>query len=347
MNATRTAQLPVIATSPNFDTQVVADAVTAQFGLSGEFVQLVSERDQNFCLSVGNGTRYVVKVTCAVEDPSVSDFQIAALRHLENGGMQGVPRIVATTAAHDCGRITSDDGKIHCLRIVTYIDGALLADVDITPNLAAGFGRRIAQLDRSLLNFSHVGDSPVLLWDTQRAGGLLALTGHISNSSIRDLVEEVLRDFLERVMPGLDALGNQVIHNDANTENVLVDAAGEVSGIIDFGDMLRAPRIIEVATAASYLRADGNQLLRLIAPFVAGYHSENPLRDDELDVLFDLIRTRFSMTLTILSVRLAAGDKRDLYSEKAVGTERGAADFLRALSDLGKQEFLREILVEI
>jgi len=36
---------------PGFDASVVAEAVTQQFGLAGDYALLVSERDQNFCLT--------------------------------------------------------------------------------------------------------------------------------------------------------------------------------------------------------------------------------------------------------------------------------------------------------
>ena len=56
------------------------------------------------------------------------------------------------------------------------------------------------------------------------------------------------------VKPRLAGLRHQVIHNDYHLFNVLVaqDDASRVTGIIDFGDMIRAPLVAEVATAAAY-----------------------------------------------------------------------------------------------
>ena len=77
----------------------------------------------------------------------------------------------------------------------------------------------------------------------------------------------------------LRPLPTQVIHGDANPGNVLL-ARGSI-GFIDFGDSMRAPRIFDVAIAASYLR-DNDEPLHLICAIPAGLHTigaVNPGRD--------------------------------------------------------------------
>ena len=53
---------------------------------------------------------------------------------------------------------------------------------------------------------------------------------------MRHQVERVLSRFGKSVGLTLASLPRQVIHNDANPENVLVNTKGVVSGFIDFGD---------------------------------------------------------------------------------------------------------------
>ena len=107
-----------------------------------------------------------------------------------------------------------------------------------------------------------------------------------------------------------------------------MDADDDVSGFIDFGDALKAPRIIEVATAAAYLRAGGENPLKFIEAFVKGYHQRSPLSETELNLLFDLIRTRLAMTLIILYWRLTARDEDDPYRQKTLDNESNAFEFL-------------------
>jgi hydroxylysine kinase len=328
---------------PDFATQAVAAAVLDQFGLAGDYEPLVSERDQNFRLSTNDGARYVVKVTSLTEDPIVTECQIAALIHLEGHGVSWVPKVVRTMSGDDHGVIHGEDGAEICLRVVTWLSGRLLSDVELTEETARQFGQQLAELDLAFSDFSHEGEQQVLLWDTQRADRLRRLLDHVDDSDVRCEVESVLDTFVNNVSPALKTLSSQMIHNDANTENILLDSDGAVSGIIDFGDVLKAPRIIEVSTAAAYLRADGDDRLRVIAPFVAGYHHRSPLLQAELELLFDLIRTRLSMTLIILYWRLSARDENDPYRQKTLASESDAFDFLRFLSSVGHDAFLNRI----
>jgi hydroxylysine kinase len=346
MTAASKTFLSNAAPAPRLGEKVVANAVAEKFGLVGEYAALVSERDQNFRVKTADGTRFVAKVTNATEDRGATDFQIAALVHLEACGIMGVPRIIRTTSGGNRSTIHADDGSELCLRVVSWIDGHLLNDTDVTPEIAGRFGRRLAEMDMALESFEYEGDGDVPLWDLQRAGQLRGLLIHVSDRNIRDQVEAVLDNFDKRVTPALKALPTQVIHNDANTENILLDASGDVSGIIDFGDALRAPRIIEVSIAAAYLRAVGEDRLRIIAPFVAGYDHRSPLLDTELDLLFDLVRTRLSMTLVILYWRLSARDEDDPYRKKTLEGESDAFEFLKFLTELGGDRFLQRLARE-
>lgn len=333
----------ILAEPPSLAVDTVAAAVETQFCLVGDYTQLVSERDQNFRLVTNDGKRYVVKVTSVSEDPLVTDFQIATLIHLEGKGVAGVPRIVRTPSGIDRGVIQAEEGAEFCLRVVTWLDGQLLSDVGATPDTVKRLGLRLAQLNRALKGFSHAGESQYLLWDSQRAGDLRALLIHVDDKATRAQVEKALDDFDSNVSPALGGLPGQIIHNDANDDNILLDSNGDVSGIIDFGDMLKAPRVIEVSTAASYLRAAGDPL-ELIEPFVAAYNRENPLSDPEKELLFDLIRIRLSMTLILLYWRLEARHEDDPYRQKAIATNRNALQFLEDLSEVGRKGFNRRII---
>lgn len=339
MNSTTDTLKSIAAEPPRLETSHVASVVAEQFGLVGDYVSLVSERDQNFRLTTPTKERFVVKVTSLVEEPVVTDFQIAALIHLQESGIQGVPRIVRTTAGSDRGSIAIGNGREACLRVVTWLDGRMLVDSDVTPDVARSLGHRLAELDLAFRNFAHEGDRQVLLWDTQRAGELRSILVHVDDRVVREQLDAVLDAFDRSVKPALNSLPTQVIHNDGHAENILLDANNEVCGIIDFGDMLRAPRIIEVSTAAAYLRTDAPDPLELIAPFVSAYHSRNPISAVEVDLLFDLIRTRQAMTLILFYWRLMARDENDSYRQKLLETENETFDFLRHVSNLGRTVF--------
>jgi len=332
---------PVTIEPPDFSTGVVAAVVAEKFNLFGEYTRLVSERDQNFRLRTSAGQGFVVKVTGLLEDRISTDFQIAVLSHFEESGFNYAPRVFRTVSGEKRCLITSDAGEDYCLRIVTWLDGSLLKDVELTTSNAKRFGQRLAELDLSLENFHFEGDGQAGLWDMQDAFQLSCLLPHVDSEKVRNHARAVLTRFDESVITALRALPGQAIHNDANPENILIDPDGYISGFIDFGDALKAPRIIDVATAASYLRTGGNNPLKFIEAFVDGYHQRSPLSDAEFHLLFDLVRTRLAMTLIILYWRLTARDEDDPYRQKTLENERNAFEFLVFLSDLGNHAFNR------
>ena len=112
---------------------------------------------------------------------------------------------------------------------------------------------------------------------------LRRLLQHVPDRDLRRLLEKALDDYGARVEPRLPELRRQLIHGDLHASNVLVDASEAVCGVIDFGDMVRAPLINDVAVSASYLRVTADDPLRLVARFVAGYETLTPLEDVEID----------------------------------------------------------------
>ena len=158
-------------------------------------------------------------------------------------------------------------------------------------------------------------------------------------AELQRLVGDCIDAFDQRLAPVFPALRTQVIHNDLNPGNVLLTDAEPpgVAGVIDFGDMLRAPLVVDVAIAASYLRTTADRLAAARA-FVAGFESELPLEVEERKLLFDLTRTRLAATITILYWRAAARSADDPYLKKAL-EERGAERYLRHLSRLGSERF--------
>lgn len=329
----------IAAQPPTCTPDAVAAAVAEQFGLTGDYAPLVSERDQNFCLTIPGGRRFVVKVTSLQEAPGTSDFQLGALLYLE-GRSVNAPVIVRTLQGGAYGLIGTRDAP-HRLRVVTWIDGESLLAAGIDEARAARLGESLGRLDNALRDYSHTGENPVLLWDLQRAAELRPLVDIIDDSPVRQTVARVIDDFEANVLPALKSLATQAIHGDTNPENVLVMNDG--IGFIDFGDMVRAPRIFDVAIAAAYLRCLGDDPLVFIRPFVAGYHAVATLQDAETRLLFDLVRARLATTITLLYWRLRDRPADDDYRRKSLTVERTASRFLAALERMGRASFARQI----
>jgi len=301
---------------------------------------LLGERDQNVRVDSDTGQCFVLKIAGVVEDPVVTDCQVQVLLHLEqNGCPVAVPSVRRTVAGEPSTEIIRGSDR-HIARLVTWVAGVQMSEVSLSADIAWSFGQKLAQLGESLRGFRHAGEHQVLSWDMQRLLQLRPILHHIDDTEARQLASAVLDDFEMRALPVFPGLRQQLIHSDANRENVLLDT-GEtgVMGFIDFGDMLRAPLVVDVAVAASYLRAFEDDALQFIVSFVAGYHSVRNLETAEFELLFDLIRARLATTVSMLYWRLSARSKDDAYRQSTLSQESGAQVFLARLDGVGRKAF--------
>lgn len=335
-----TALMAITAAAPTIDQSVVMQAVHEQFGLRGEYSSLVSERDQNFLLRTADARQFLVKVTSAVEEAATTDFQIGALQHIAKTGGILAPGVVPTLSGDPSGQLRSA-GNSHRLRVMTWVNGEQLEKSHIDTALAERFGRALAELDLALQGYSHPGENPALLWDLHRVTELRDLLDAIRDPTVQVGVTKAIDDYENHVVPALPMLRAQVIHSDANPENVLV--AGKRLGFIDFGDAIKAPLVFDVAIAASYMRVFDGDPTMLIEPFIGGYHAVLPLHAIENRLLFDLIRARLTTTITLLYWRLRTRPENDPYRQKALDLEGGAEKFLTALDTLGRSAFNNKI----
>jgi Ser/Thr protein kinase RdoA (MazF antagonist) len=149
------------------------------------------------------------------------------------------------------------------------------------------------------------------MWDLKHASSIRNLLIHIPDAAQRELAERILDNFETYVLPILPRLRAQVIHNDLNPNNVLVsgDDPNRIAGIIDFGDMVHAPLVNNLAVAAAYQPTSLDHPLAGAADLVTAYNAVLPLEPGEIDILFDLIATRMVLTVGI------SGWRATLYPE--------------------------------
>lgn len=313
---------------PVFGQDQVAALLSRHWGLRGRLSPLTSERDLNHRLDAPEG-RFVVKIANAAEPHALTRFQNRALRHAAAADATlPIPRVIAARDGAD--DVLLPDGNL--MRVLSWVEGAPLAGLPRT----GPQGRAVATLGARLLRALRGLDDPaadhVLQWDIRHAAALRPLLPHIEDPDLRALCTRVLDRFDADVAPALPALPWQVIHGDLNPHNILGDPGDpdRVTGILDFGDMVRTPRLCDLAVAASYRIAPEDALGSLTA-FAAAWHAIDPLTPAERDHLFDLVAARMVTTVAITAFRAARYPENAAYILRNVPSARAGLAAFAAL----------------
>ncbi|MET9259419.1 phosphotransferase [Amycolatopsis sp. NPDC004079] len=287
-----------VVTEP-LDEAVVLAALQKLHGLSGRLERIASEKDETFVLHTADA-RYLVKVSGeAWEDLAL---QTAVLRHLERTAPElPVPVVKSGVDGADLHDIASG----RSLRVLSFLPGEPLAESAADPE---PFGRWHGQLTRALAGFP---GKRTLLWDLRHLGALVPLLDTVDGPH-RTLAQEVLAEFAFRVRPG--ELETQLVHNDMSPHNLLVDARGELAGILDFGDVLTTAVIFDLAIALSnLLDADATDPWAAPLAWLRGYLQIRPVAEEELALLPLLATARLLQRALIASWRARRDPARAEY----------------------------------
>lgn len=256
------------------------------FGVVADVVPMPGERHLNSRLDVGGRPRYLLKVYAADTPEADLALQNALLAWLSGAG---------TTSLAAAGTAVVD-GESRTVHLLDWLDGQEWSRAG-TPDPArfAALGAAVARLDRALADFDHPGLDRSYRWNPLQATEL---------ATALPLLDDVERPFaaaaldrLAELLPELRELPQQAIHNDANENNVIVSDDGSIAGIIDLGDVVRAPRACGLAVALAYAQLDVRDPVSAACQVVSGYHQETPLTAREIRLLPDLVDIRLAMSI--------------------------------------------------
>jgi len=269
------------------------------YGVAAAIHPLSGERDCNFHLRGADQREFVLKIIDLAAGADATDCQIRVLRHLaEQDAALPIPRVLATLAGGDVGSVHAAGGT-YAVCLMGYLPGQLLAQRPPAAPLLHDLGLTLARLDHALRGFFHPALAQRLAWDVRRLPELLEYAPYIEPVALRKSVESVSAALKERLR-ALRALRSQAIHGDCHAHNLLVDAQnGAISGILDFGDMIHAPVVLEPAVAMSELLTDDLAPIDALSTLLQGYAQRQPLEAAEVEVLYDLIAARHAVTILV------------------------------------------------
>jgi Ser/Thr protein kinase RdoA (MazF antagonist) len=298
----------------NFDTYGIVSTIKENYQLDVSAKKLPGELDLNFYLETPGGAAYIFKVANQNELRVNLELQNACIRHLlsKNLGLT-VSTLVTSITNQDILELKSDTGNIRLARLLTWVEGRVLASVNPhSTNLLERLGEMCGTLCLSLVDFDHPAAHRFMKWNPSEA---LWIKPHLINfrGERKELVAYFLTLFETTALPLLPHLRKSINYNDANDYNVLVSHDAEnptVPGVIDFGDLVYTHTVNELAIAIAYAIMGKTDPLEAACHIVTGFNNKLQLTEQELKSLFPLTIARLLISITCSELnRLGASRK--------------------------------------
>ncbi|OCB74803.1 aminotransferase class III-fold pyridoxal phosphate-dependent enzyme [Flavobacterium crassostreae] len=311
----------------NFSETTIQQLVQDHYGLTTTAKALNGYEELNFLLSDEKKEKYILKITNEAHSFPFLEAQVAIIAHLANSKM-------ATHFQHFCFNKQGEaltkiekDSKTYYVRILNFLEGTFWVDQAVKSNeLHTNLGAFMGSMDSELQHFSHPAMHRNYSWDISRATEANDALHHILNHEKRRIAGYFLLQFETEVLPKIHHLRHAYIHNDANDYNVLTQG-NQISGLIDFGDMVYTALINNLAITCTYAMLEEKEPLEVATAIVKGYHSSYSLTEQEVGVLYYLIAARLCISVT----QSAYNSSLDSNNEHHFITEKPAWNLLYQL----------------
>lgn len=303
----------------------------ARLGAVRRCAALPSYDDQNWRVEVRDTTTYVLKIAAAGAacrgcvnsegTKAALECEHAMMRAVRTAGVRA-PTVIASDGGDTLVQFAWE-ARTCFARVISWVPGRPLSALrgHDSSDLDRALGQVLAACDGALQRMAPRDDNAdaadrVLAWD-------LANASRVSRPYLDELFDDELRKRIEAALDAFDvflaspeytALPRQLIHGDANDENILVD--DDAPGLVDFGDFVRSCRVFDLAILLAYALFDGQggRMASLVSDasldpgetllvqqractIVKAYHAVCPLQREELDALYVLIRARNCQTI--------------------------------------------------
>lgn len=277
------------------------------YGLSARINQLAGERDLNYRVTTDQGD-YILKIHDASEQKFI-ELQQELLARVSQIKKLTEPQVVLSKSGKSI--INLPNGKI--ARLLTWADGKLYSEVTPGAELKLSLGKAVATIDKAIKDFDYSQYQEIINrpfgWNITQSANLVEQIKLITDENLRAEVSKVFEKAITSALPTLNSFDFQLIHNDANDNNIIVSDEGghnSVTALIDFGDVIAAPRICGLAVACAYAIENHDDPIYDILSVVHGYHLISPLTACELEILFDLIKLRIATSITMAAIQITA-----------------------------------------
>jgi hydroxylysine kinase len=277
------------------------------YGVTGTTGRLRGERSHNTRLTTADGDEYVLRIASASEPAAMIDCHALALVHIERTDPSlPIPRMLAARNGQLVPAVELD-GRSHRVRLETYLPGITFQDGQaVSPAGLSAIGELLGGVAVALADFDHPAAWGFMPWDIAN-GLVLDETLNADLPGDARVLTNRARPRIESATATMTRLDRQVIHNDGHTGNLLRadGSSDQVTGLIDFGDMVHTVTVADIAVAGASLIPHQSDPEAALAALSAGYHTRRPLTHDEVRAIPDLMLARLVLSTLLVDYQLA------------------------------------------
>ena len=302
-------------------TNEVEKIVKKEYGILGSASKLQGEIDINYKISTKNSQDYILKISRPDSTSDYLDFQIKILKFI-NSKNKNLPisKIILNQKNKNITEIVDSYGNKRIIRLLKWIPGRMWSSVNPQlDDLRYSLGEKSGIITKLLKGFDHKIAHREFEWDISQS---LWTKKHLNlfDTDQKKILKYFQKEF-ELKNDDYATLRKAVIHSDINDNNIIVSedlVNPSVKSIVDFGDAINTQIINEVGTVCAYGIMNQNDPLDAALPIILGYHSVYPLKENEIEHLYNVIAMKLviSVTKSAINKTKEPGNKYLLISEQ-------------------------------
>ena len=207
-----------------------------------------SERDKNFLIIIDSKKSYVLKISNSAESKQLLDLQDYVLSKL--GKSNSLKRYVPKKIHSNIKRYTDLTNRKSYVRILKFIEGKMYANVKPNNALEESLGKLLGNLSKELQSLMKPSALRKFQWDPSNIKWIEKEIKIFSKKK-KTIILKNIEEHKIFVLKNLNKLRFSLTHGDANNYNLVVKN-NKISGLLDYGDIIYAPTINDLAISLSY-----------------------------------------------------------------------------------------------
>ena len=257
--------------------------------------KLYSERDKNFIININNRLTYVLKISNPEESINLLKLQDFVLKKLNK--RSNIRNFIPKKIHLSIKTYKDELNRVCNVRILNFIKGKMYAEVNHNKKLEVSLGILLGHLSKELQNLNSPYAFRRFEWDPSNISWINKEIKMFKGNN-KEIIIKNLQEHNIFVTRNLDKLRFSLTHGDANNYNLVVNR-NKVCGLLDYGDMIYAPLINDLAVSLSYALMNKDDLYSTLKNIIVSYHNIFQITFNEIFSLMSLVKARLTITVVM------------------------------------------------